>query len=129
GSSPYLNFLNSETSQFSKPGPRTLLTPESLPMLPLAGAETHDVLMYARICRSPCGRLGLHVKTTRGPKSWLPVILRFRSALPIPVKVYERVSGAPTLKLESPDICQPPNTCRPTVLSKNEFGRANVGIS
>ena len=85
--SPYLNFLNSETSQLFSPGPRALLIPESLPMLPLGAGATHDVSMKRRMLRSPRERFGLQVRTTRGAKSSLPVIRRFRSALPIRVRV------------------------------------------
>ena len=54
--------------------------PESLPMLPFGAGAKQLVLMYAPIVRSLCFLFGLQVKTTRGPKSSLPVIKRFNAA-------------------------------------------------
>src|SRR5262245_53872207 len=128
-SAPYWNFLNNETSQFASPGPRIVFIPESFPTLPFAADAKQLVSMYASIDRSPCALFGSHVSTTRGAKSSLPVMRRFLSAFPIPVNVYDAVCGAPTLKLDSPEICQPLNTWRNTGRSRNVFGRARLGIS
>src|SRR5262245_28103078 len=127
--SPYWIFLNSDMSQLFKPGPRTVLIPESLPMLPFGAGAKQLVLMYSLIVRSPRLLFGLQVKTTRGAKSSLPVTSRFRAAPLAAVVKYDGVSGVPTLKLERPDNCQPPRICRVMGLSRAEIFVARFGMS
>src|SRR5215831_11928872 len=118
GFSLYWIFLNIDISQLFNPGPRIVLIPESLPMLPLGAGAKQLVSMYARIVRSPRLLLGSQVKTTRGAKSSLPVVNRFKAAPLAVVNEYDAVSGAPTLKLDKPESSQPPKICRPTRLSR-----------
>src|SRR6185369_348879 len=122
-------FLNIDMSQLFRPGPRIVLIPESLPMLPFCAGAKQLVSMYARIVRSPWFLFGSQVSTTRGPKSSLPVVSRFSAAPLALVSVYDGVIGAPTLKLDRPEICQPSKIFLPTALSRKLAFLARLGMS
>src|SRR2546421_11309665 len=100
-----------------------------MPLLPFCAGAKQDVLKNWSIVLSPCARFGLHVNTTLGATSSLPVILRFNSAAPIPLTVYVTLTGEPLEKLVSPESCQPPKTVLVTTFNGNNPRRASVGIS
>src|SRR5690242_4030692 len=103
-------FFRSVMSHCCSPGPRIWSRPESIPLLPFCAGAKHEVLKNWSMVLSPCDRLGLHVKTTRGATSSLPVIMRFNCGPAIPLMVYVTLIGAPLEKLVNPESCHPSNT-------------------